>query len=62
MIGAVCFSDVRGSERYVLHTDDDVLVGDVEFDVATKVVDDFFVGSYSNVANNSLHARQLVVR
>ena len=61
MVGTVGFSDVWRPERDVLHSNDDILVGNVELDVTAKVVDDFFIGTDSNVSNDALHSRQLVV-
>ena len=61
MVGTVGFSDVWRTECDVLHTNDDVLVCNVEFDVTAEVVDDFFIGTDTNVSNNALHSGQLVV-
>ena len=61
MVGTVGFSNVWCAECDVLHSNDDVLVGDVELDVAAKVIDDFFIGTDTDVSNDTLHPGQLVV-
>ena len=61
MVGTVGFSDVWRTERDILHSNDDVLIGNIEFDVTAKVVDDFFIGTDTDVSNDTLHSGQLVV-
>jgi len=61
VVGTVGFSNVWCAECDVLHSDDDVLIGNVELDVTTKVVDDFFIGTDTNVSNDTLHSGQLII-
>ena len=60
MIGSVGLTNIRCAEFNVLQTNDDFLVGNVKFDVATEVIDDFFISSDTDVTNDFLHSRELV--
>ena len=60
VVRTVSFTNVRGAEFDVLQANDNLLVGNVEFDVAAEVIDDFFVSSDTDVTNDFLHSRELV--
>jgi len=60
VIRTVSLTNVRCAEFNVLQTNDDFLVGNVKFDVATEVIDDFFISSDTYVTNDFLHSRELV--
>ena len=61
MVGTIGFSNVWCAECDVLHSNDDVLIGDVKLNVAAKVIDDFFIGTDTNVSDDTFHPGQLVV-
>ena len=62
VVRTVSFTNVRGAEFDVLQSNDNLLVSNVEFDVAAEVIDDFFVSSDTDVTNDFLHSRELVDR
>jgi hypothetical protein len=61
VFSTVCFPDGWFTELNVLETDGDVLVDDVELDEAAIIVIDFLIGSDSDVSDDFLHSRKVVV-
>ncbi len=59
--GSVGFLNHRLAEFHVLDSDDNVLVGYVEFDVSAFIVIEIFVGSDTDVTNDFLHAGEGVL-
>ena len=60
VVRTVGFSNIWCTQFDVLQANDDFLVSNVEFDVATEVVDDLFISSDTDVTNDFLHSRELV--
>ena len=61
MLSAVCFTNCRLSKFDVLQTDGDVVVNNVKFDVTAFIIDNFFIGSNTNVANDFFHTGNGIV-
>ena len=61
MIRTVGFPNVWCTKFDVLHTNNDVLISNVQLDVSTKIIDDFFIRTDTNVLNDTLHAGKLIV-
>jgi hypothetical protein len=55
VLGSISFTNGWATEMNVLHSDDNLLIENVEFDDSTIIVLDWFVGSDADVTDDSLH-------